>query len=290
MTDVRWVVDAQNLLGETPLWCPRTRSVWWLDIEQPKLQAFHPETGDYRVFPFETDFLGSLALRQSGGLILALNLALHAFDPETGRLDHLCDVETGAQNRLNDGRCDAQGRFWVGTMDVGLSEPRGALYSVAADHSVRRHAQDIIVSNTIAVSPDQRTLYVSDTRRFVTWAYDLDSASGTLSRRRVFVDFSATRDRPDGACIDAEGHVWIAMFSGSRIARYRPDGTLDRVIGLPVTNPTCLCFGGDDLATLYISTARKFLSAEQLAAEPLAGALLAIESGVRGLPESMFAG
>ena len=290
MAKVRCVVQSGDTLGETPLWCPRSKALWWLDIETPKLQSFDPLTGRHQAFPFSTNFLGSLALRRSGGFLLALDLALHAFDPATGRLDHLCDVETGGNNRLNDGRCDARGRFWVGTMDVGLSEPSGALYSVAADGTVTRHLDDVIVSNSIAISPDQRTLYFSDTRRFVTWAFDLDAAAGTLSNRRVFLDLTATRDRPDGACIDAEGHVWVAIFAGGRVARYRPDGTLERSIALPVTNPTCLCFGGDDLSTLYITTARKFLSPAQLEAEPLAGALLAVETGVKGLPESQFAG
>jgi sugar lactone lactonase YvrE len=155
---------------------------------------------------------------------------------------------------------------------------------------VARHQGDVVVSNSIAISPDRRTLYFSDTRRFVMWAFDFDEERGVLSNRRVFVDHSAARDRPDGACVDEEGCVWVAMFAGKRIVRYRPDGTLDRTIEVPVTNPTCVCFGGADLATLYITTARKFLSPAQLEAEPLAGALLAVEPGVRGLPEAQFAG
>ena len=230
-------------------------------------------------------------MRRSGGFLLALDRGLHAFDPATGELAPFCEVETGpANNRLNDGRCDAQGRFWVGTMDVGLTDPTGALYSVDADGTVMRHVEGVVVSNSIAFSPDGRTLYFSDTRRFTTWAFDLDPELGVLSNRRVFVDHTAARDRPDGACVDEEGFVWVAMFAGSRIARYRPDGVLDRTIPLPVTNPTCLCFGGPDLSTLYITSARKFLSPAQLAAEPLAGALLAVEPEVRGLPEAWFAG
>jgi sugar lactone lactonase YvrE len=291
MSKVRCVVPSQNELGETPLWCPRTNAVWWLDIERPKLQSFDPSTGRRRSFSFSCAFLGSLALRRSGGFLLALDLGLHAFDPATGELAHFCDVETARwNNRLNDGRCDTRGRFWVGTMDVGLKAPTGALYSVDAEKTVTRHEQGVIVSNSIALSPDQRTLYFSDTRRFTMWAFALDPELGVLSNRRVFVDHTATGDRPDGACVDEEGCVWVAMFTGSRIARYRPNGLLDRTIPVPVTNPTCVCFGGSDLSTLYITSARKFLSPAQLTAEPLAGALLAIEPGVRGIPEAQFAG
>jgi sugar lactone lactonase YvrE len=140
----------------------------------------------------------------------------------------------------------------------------------------------------VAIAPDQRTLYVSDTRRFVTWAFDLDVVAGKLSNRRVFVDYSATRERPDGACIDSHGCVWTAIFAGGKIVRYTPQGRVDRVVPVPVTNPTCLCFGGADLKTLFITSARKFLSPERLQAEPLAGSVLSFETDIAGLPEQRF--
>jgi sugar lactone lactonase YvrE len=291
MSDVHRVVASSDQLGETPLWCPRSRAVWWLDIEQPKLQSYNPQTGQHRVYSIDAKFVGSLALRKSGGFLIALDLALFTFDPETLRLERFCDVESGDKdNRLNDGRCDRQGRFWVGTMDNGLREPNGALYSVGRDGSVVRHFDGVIVSNCIAISPDQKTLYFSDTRRYTIWAFDLDVESGSISNRRVFVDYTTTHDRPDGACVDAEGFIWNAIFAGGRVVRYTPDGRIDRTIKVPVTNPTCICFGGPTLETLFITTARKFLTPAQLAAEPWAGALLAVEPGVKGLPESAFAG
>jgi sugar lactone lactonase YvrE len=122
----------------------------------------------------------------------------------------------------------------------------------------------------------------------VTWQFDLDVEAGTLSNRRVFVDHSSTRSRPDGACVDAEGDVWTAMFGGGRVVRYAPDGSVDRVVELPVSNPTCVCLGGPDMKTLYITTARKFLNRTQLRAQPLAGALLAIDVPVPGLSECRF--
>jgi sugar lactone lactonase YvrE len=291
MCSPRCVVPADNQLGETPLWCPRTQSVWWLDIENPKLQRYHPATGACTTYPIATNYLGSLALRAGGGFLIALDTALYTFDVLHGSLEHFCDVEPADNgNRLNDGRCDAQGRFWVGTMDNGLSAPAGSLYCIHPDRSVVRHQSNVIVSNSLAIAPDQRTLYFSDTRRFTTWVFDLDPMRGVLSRRRVFADFSASRERPDGACIDAQGYLWLAMFGGSRVVRYTPCGVVDRMLPLPVKNPTCVCFGGPDLATLYITTARKFLSDDELEAGPWSGGLLAVEPGVRGLPESAFAG
>lgn len=291
MTDIRRVVASTDQLGETPLWCWRTNVLWWIDIEKPKLQSFDPATGRHRVIPFDTRFLGSIALRRKGGLLVALDRKLYTFDPDAGTLDLFCTVEADdVDNRLNDGRCDARGRLWIGTMDNRILEPTGAFYSVDPDGTVTRHFDDVRVTNSVAISPDQKTLYFSDTRRFTLYAFDLDVDAGTISNRRVFVDYTATRDRPDGACVDSEGFVWNAIFGGGRVVRYAPDGRIVRTIPVPVTHPTCVCFGGADLATLYITTARKFLTPEQLAAEPWAGSLLATEPGVRGLPEHMFAG
>jgi len=290
MTAICPVIEAQNILGETPLWCQATQALWWLDIDSAKLHRFRPSSNQHDSFLFNARFVGSLALRAKGGLLIALDLALHTFDPETGDLKLFCQVEPREiDNRLNDGRCDARGRFWVGTMDNQLSRPNGALYRVDPDGTVTRMFGDVIVSNAVAVSPDQKTLYFSDTRRFTMWAFDLDE-TGQLSNRRVFADYTQTGERPDGACVDAEGFIWNVIFAGGRVVRYSPDGRIDRRIELPVTNPTCVCFGGDNYQTLYVTSARKFLTESRLQAEPLAGALLALEVGIQGLPESKFSG
>lgn len=280
---------AHNILGETPLWCASTQTLWWLDIDGCKLHSLKPHSGTHAKYGFDCRFAGSLALRRGGGLLIALDGSLFCFDPTNGILQPFVVIEQPElDTRLNDGRCDARGRFWVGSMDNMLSRPSGSLYRVDPEGRATRIFSDVIVSNTIAISPDNKTLYFSDTRRFVTWAFDLDVESGCLSNRRVFVDYTETKERPDGACVDAEGFLWNAIFAGGRIVRYSPDGLLDRTIELPVTNPTCICFGGKDLRTLYITTARKFLSEEQLAKEPLAGSVLAIDVDVQGLPEAEF--
>lgn len=282
------VIQAHDQLGETPLWCPRTGRVWWIDIEKPKLQSLDEATGRHEVYSFPSTFLGSVALHRAGGFLIALDNALHRFEPP-GTLEHLVDVEApDAGTRLNDGRCDVRGRLWIGTMDAAIERPLGSFYRVDPDGTVRRFFGDVIVTNSVAVSPDQRTLYMSDTRRFVLWAFDLDAADGVISNRRVFVDYSGTSGRPDGACVDAEGCVWNAVFAGHRVVRYTPAGAVERVIELPVTHPTCVCFGGPDLDRLYVTTARKMLAPEVLAREELAGALLACRPGVKGLPEPLF--
>ncbi|HSW21772.1 MAG TPA: SMP-30/gluconolactonase/LRE family protein, partial [Burkholderiaceae bacterium] len=263
---VECVVRGADQLGETPLWCERERKLWWLDIERPKLQSFDPASGAHVVVPINgTTFLGSLALGDDGSQLLALDLDLHRRQPSAG-LSPFARVEHGLDNRLNDGRVDACGRFWVGTMDNQLHLPNGALYRVEPDGRVHRMLGDVIVSNGITFAPDGKTLYFTDTRRFCSWCFDLDLDDGALSNRRVFADHGESRDRPDGACVDADGCIWTAFFAGRRVVRHRPDGTIDLVVPMPVTNPTCVCFGGDDLRTLYVTSAAKFLTPEQRAA------------------------
>ena len=281
-------VAGQDQLGETPLWCDRRRRLWWLDIEQPKLRWFDPATGADGFTPLPGTFAGTQALTADGRRLLAEDLALYALDLDTGARADIASVEPGLDNRLNDGRVDARGRFWVGTMDNQLHRPNGSLYRIDPDGTATRMAEDVIVSNGIAFSPDGRTLYFTDTRRHLSFAFDLDLDDGTITGRRVFADHTATGERPDGACVDVDGCVWMAFFAGGRIVRHRPDGRIDRTIPLPVTNPTCLCFGGDDLTTLYVTSATKFLTPSQRAAEPMAGALFAIHGAGQGLPEHRF--
>jgi sugar lactone lactonase YvrE len=283
------VASGQALLGETPLWCEHTQSLLWLDIDQARLHRLHLATGRRDDYAFDAEFVGCLALRAPGQVMLALDLALHLFDLGTGELTFLAQIEpAGSGTRLNDGRCDNQGRFWVTTMDNQLARPVGSVYRVDSSGHVERMFGDVVVGNTISFAPDVRTMYFSDTRGFITYAFDVDPVAGALSQRRVFADYRSTRERPDGACVDAEGGIWIAMFGGACIRRYLPDGTLEREIPVPASNPTCMCFGGPDWRTLYVTTARKFLSPEQLAQQPLAGSVLAIQVDIPGLPERRF--
>lgn len=285
---VECVVKAGDQLGETPVWCDRTRRLWWIDVEQPKLQSLDPSSGNHHVIGMPGTFLGSQALTHSAEHLVAIDLELKLFHPETGETRPLAAVERDIDNRLNDGRVDARGRLWIGTMDNGLARPNGGLYRVDPDGTATKIAGDVIVSNGIAFSPDGATLYFTDTRRYRTWAFDLDLDEGAVTGRRLFADYSASGDRPDGACVDVDGCLWQAFFAGSRVVRYRPDGTIDRTIAVPVTNPTCVCFGGRDLKTLFVTSATKFLSPEQLGAEELAGSLLAISGAGQGLPENRF--
>jgi len=275
-----------DLLGECPLW--DGRELWWVDILGPALKRLEPASGKLRALGLP-EAIGSFAFRRAGGILAAMKSGLYFLDPDDGRLECVALPEPGLpENRFNDGRCDRDGRFWAGTMKEGKREPVGALYRLDADRRCTRQRDKLYVPNSLCWSPDGRTMYLSDTHRHVIWAFDYDRASGAISGERVFAD--AGDGRPDGACIDAESCLWSCDYGGGRIVRYAPDGKVDRVLALPVANPTCCCFGGPALDTLYVTTATQKLAPDELARQPLAGSVLALRPGAKGLPESRYAG
>ena len=275
-------------LGECPLWDERAAMLWWVDSRWPALKRLDPATGAVMMLVLP-EIVGSIALRESGGLLAATKSGLHFLDPSSGVLEAKADPEGHLpDNRFNDGRCDRAGRFWAGTMSDVNRDPVGSLYRFDARFKWEKLRNAVIIPNSLAFSPDGRTMYFADTNRHTVWAYDYDPASGAATRERVFADTG--KGRPDGSCVDADGCLWNADYGAARLMRYTPVGNVDRSVDLPVTNPTCCCFGGADLGTLYVTTATQRLAPEALAKQPLAGSLLALRPGVKGLAESRFAG
>lgn len=278
-------------LAESPVWCGRTRKLWWVDVVRARLHGFDPASSARDVFDLPGKSAGCCALRAAGGLAIAVDDALHGFDPPTGALARLVAPESGRPlNRLNDGKADRRGRLWVGTMNAQAFEPEGGLYRVAPDLGVERQFGDIIIPNSIAFSPDDRTFYFADTRRFTIWAFDFDLQEGRIASRRVFADARDHPGRPDGSTVDAEGFLWNAEIMGGRLVRYAPDGRIDRIVELPVPRPTSCAFGGAALDTLYVTSMSVGLSDADLSHSPCSGGVFAFDPGVRGLPEPMFAG
>jgi sugar lactone lactonase YvrE len=275
-------------LGECPLWDERERVLWWVDSRWPAVKRLDPSTGAVmmQVLP---DVIGSIAFRERGGLIAATKTGIHFMDAASGALERRAHPEAHLpDNRFNDGRCDRAGRFWAGTMSDVKRDPVGSLYRFDADLACTKLRNAVIIPNGLAFSPDGRTMYFADTNRHTIWAFDYDPASGAATRERVFADTG--NGRPDGSCVDADGCLWNAEYGGWRVVRYTPAGEVDRQIEVPVSNPTCCCFGGEDLGTLYVTTATQRLGPEDLAQQPLAGSVLALRPGPKGLPESRFAG
>ncbi len=285
---VEVAVRGADELGECPLWDEREAMLWWVDARFPAVKRLDPATGAVMMLVLP-EIVGSLALREAGGMLAATKSGIHLLDPASGALEAKVNPETHLpDNRFNDGRCDRAGRFWAGTMSHVNRDPTGSLYRFDADFACTKLRNAIIIPNSLAFSPDGRTMYFADTNRHTIWAFDYDSASGAATRERVFADTG--KGRPDGSCVDAEGCLWNADYGASRVVRYTPAGKVDRSFSLPVTNVTCCCFGGEDLGTLYITTATQRLSPEELARQPLAGSLFALRPGVKGLAESRFAG
>jgi len=191
---------------------------------------------------------------------------------------------------FNDAKCDGAGRLWVGTRDLHVKDANGGLFRMDADFSWQRQGSGFVVSNGIAWGEGGRVMYHVDSKPGRIDVCDFDPATGKLGQRRVFRDYAGTQSIPDGCTVDAEGGLWVAEVGDWHIRRYSPDGRLDREIRLPVQKPTSVMFGGPDLATLYVTSMRFGLSEEALAKQPLAGALLQLDVGVKGRPEHVFAG
>ena len=290
MGGIECVVQANNRLGESPVWCDRKERLYWVDGRAPAIHWYEPSTGVTAQRPVAA-LIGSIGLRRdvAGSLVAALQTGFHFLDAETGVAVPIIDPEADIPtNRFNDGRCDRAGRFWAGTMSDVRRDPTGALYCLTPDRSCRRVFGDVIVPNGIAWSPDSGHMYFADTYRSRMTVFDFRLDDGTLGPARLFCDTSSHPGRPDGSAVDAEGCVWNAEYGGWRVVRYTPDGRIDRVIALPVSCPTSCAFGGHGLDTLFITSARQRLTPDELARQPLAGSVFALTLGVRGLPEGRF--
>jgi sugar lactone lactonase YvrE len=282
--DISCVLPIEAQLGEGPVWCEREQVLWWVDIRAPAVNRFNPALGTNTAFAMPEP-VGCLGLGQDGRILAALASGLSWLDPADGSLAAFTPIEADeARTRLNDGRVDHQGRLWVGSMNRTPDGPGGALYCATADGGLRLIESGIKVPNCTAFSPDGRTMYFTDTPTRRIRAFDLDPATGALANERTFAQIADSEGAPDGGTVDAEGHLWVAQWDGSQLSRFRPDGSRERVVPLPVRRPTCMAFGGADFDTLYVTSARTGLAEPG----PYDGGVLAFKPGVRGLPEARF--
>jgi sugar lactone lactonase YvrE len=275
--------------GEAPVWDSRSEALYWVDCQAKQLLCLEPDTGrlQSRSLPH---FPGSYAVRASGGLLMAYRNGLACIELDSGAHTPIPTHVDFDRERFNDGKCDRKGRFWVGTMDRKLEGPAGALYRVDADLSVQRVLEGFVVSNGIAFSPDDRTMYHTDSRRGLIFAYEYDCDRGIIGNQRTFLQIPEGQGRPDGCTVDAEGHLWVSEIGAGRIGRFDPSGRRVRTIELPVRRPSSVMFGGGDLRTLYAVSMRYGCTEQELREKPLAGCLFVIDAGVAGLPEPHFAG
>jgi L-arabinonolactonase len=285
--NVTCVANTGDVLGEVPRWHQGEQALYWIDALKPALHRLDPATGTLESWT-PPEKLGSFAPCAGGGLVIAGRHGFALYNPRSGSFTRIADPEdSAAENILNDGRCDARGRFWAGSMTKTMERASGRLYRVDKGR-VDALDDGIWVSNGVAWSPDGKTMYFADSHARTIFAYDYHLDGGAIGQRRVLADTREHAGVPDGASVDTDGYLWTAMFDGACLARYAPDGRLERIVPMPVSRPTACAFGGPALRTLYVTTARFRLAPEKLAAEPYAGGLLALDVGVGGLPEALY--
>ena len=280
-------LPVSNQLGEGPLWHIEQEALYWVDIERKAFYRYLPGIDQLESYPVGQE-IGCLAFRSRGGLIMALDSGIAFWDWDTKQPELITNPEEGRSGaRFNDGRVDSQGRFWAGTLG---EDDQSKLYRLDPDGSLKIMQGGVRISNGIGWSPDQQTMYYTDSPLRLIYAYDFDKSSGQIENRREFIEVPADQGVPDGLTVDEEGFIWSAHWDGWRISRYDPQGALERYISLPVQRPTSCAFGGKDLDLLFITSAWTGLTAAEREQQPLAGDLFVFESEVRGQAEGAFVG
>ena len=284
---VEVVVAAEAELGEGPVWDVRSGRLAWVDILAGRILLTDVRSGAAEVIPVPLH-VGAVAPRAAGGFIAALQDGFWVVaDGPPRRITPVPEAPAGM--RFNDGKCDPAGRFWAGTMAYDQTAGAGALYRLDPGGRAIKVLEGVTISNGLAWSVDGRTMYHVDTPTQRIDAFSFRPETGEISDRRPLVAIPAASGAPDGMMIDAEGGLWVALWGGAAVHRY-VDGRLDRVISLPVSQPTSCAFGGEGLDELFVTSAWEGLSAAERRGQPLAGAVFRVRPGVRGLPAAVYNG
>lgn len=288
--EVTVALAAEADVGEAPFWSLEEEALVWVDITRGEVHRTDVRTGRDVILITMPEMVGAVVPRASGGLVAATETGFVALTPDGDRTS-VARVEAGEPTtRMNDGKCDPQGRFWAGTMAFDTSPGAGSLYRLDSDHSVVRVLRDVTLSNGLGWSPNGETMYYIDSATNRIDAFDFNGAEGSLLNRRPVVHVEVPGGMPDGMTVDREGGLWVALWGGSSVHRYTPRGQLDAVVHLPASQVTSCTFGGDDLRTLFITSAAYELSAQDRKDEPLAGSVFAVDVGVAGMPPGLYGG
>ncbi len=277
------ILDAKATLGEGPAWDAKTQTLYWLDILEKKIYA------DTRILAELDDFIGCLAPRRNGNLLVGKRFSFVDLEPATGQATVLASVSEPAENRFNDGKCDPAGRFLAGTMDMNEKDASGALYSFDGKE-VTRLLDGIRISNGLAWSVDHKTFYYIDTPTREVKAFDYDFANGQIANPRAAFTVPDSLGWPDGMTSDTEGNLWIAMWGGSQITKWNPNsGKLLVQIPVPALQTSSCVFGGRDMNELYVTSARVGMSEADLKKYPLSGGLFKVSTNTVGMKTFEFA-
>lgn len=295
------VTTTPSVLGESPFWHPQEQFLYWADIAGHHLHRLNPFTGDVDSWTMPSE-PGCFAPAVQGGFIIALRDRIVHAAAWGGDLHKLCEIDHDAANtRSNDGKCDGAGRFWIGTMFEPRTAARAQL--LCWDGVQLQFKQgNAMVANALAFSPDGHAVYWADTPQHTIWVWDFDAKTGTMNHQRIFKRFASKPDgwvsglednggyggRPDGAAVDIHGNLWVAMFEGKRVVQLSPSGEELQSIEAPVTTCTMPAFGGDDMQTLYVTSARHNRSAEEIEREPAMGCIFSLRVNVAGAPVNFY--
>ena len=289
MAEFQPVVTLSSELGESPMWDRAAGALWWIDIYKPTLNRFDPQTGRNEEITLDQN-IHAIAVRETGGLVGSFEHGIGFIDPDSASVTTVADPIGEVEAKYNDGKCDRDGRFWTGSMSNDWVTPVGCLFRFDADQAAHTMDTGFKLSNGMGWSPDNRTMYFTDFGQSTIFAYDYDATTGGIENRRPFVEIPEGQGQPDGMTVDAEGCLWVALWNGWAVARFDPDGKRVETIELPIIRPTSCMYGGPDFATMYLTSATLLLTEQELAGQPLAGAVFAIDTGVRGVAEPKFAG
>ena len=282
--DIHCITEDRVLLGESPVFSAEENCIYWIDILGPSLYRTDLNTAETMswVLPSAP---GMIALRGFAGIMIAMEDGLYSFNPPTRKLEKLAPFEeVHPENRANDGKCDLAGRLWLGTMNkTDSTQPTGGFYRFDPRLAATKIVSDCCIPNGLAWSPDDEIMYHTDSRGGAVYSYDYDAGTGERTGEKEFYKFDREKTGSvDGAAMDIEGGYWTVLYGGGKLIRILPDGTVDQEIPLPVTQPTMPAFGGPEMKTIFVTTAAQNLSEQELADQPLAGGLLALNVDVQG--------
>jgi sugar lactone lactonase YvrE len=287
--NVKLVIDSKSDLGEGAIWNDKTGELMWINITGKILNFYNPSLENNREI-FTGQMIGTVVPTTSGDVLIALQNGIYQLNPRTGTKKLLVDPEENLpNNRFNDGKCDPAGRFWAGTMSTVDEKEVGTLYRFDSDTTIHKMIEKVSISNGIVWSADFKKMYYIDTPTQKIMAYDFNNETGEISNPKVAVEIPDKMGSPDGMTMDEEGNVWVALWGGSAVGCWNPEtGKLLRTIDVPAKNVTSCAFGGADLETLFITTARTSTSEEELKIYPNAGGLFKTTPGVKGVKAYFF--
>ncbi len=288
---VELACEATSTIGEGPLWSVGERRLYWLDLGNARIWRLDPASGRNEPVNAKLEgYVGGMVERAGGGFVVVDHRGAHHLDPKSGALTRLGTLAPARDTVFNDAKCDRSGNLWTGTKHTGETDGIGSLYRLRRDLSSDTIDTGLVCANGPAFSPDGRLAYFTDSPSFAVYRYAIDTRSGEVGPREIFARTAEDEGEPDGMTVDAEGCLWVALWGGWRIRRYTPDGKVERDVMLPVPQPTAPAFGGKDMTTMFVTSARRGLEGAALAAAPLSGSVFAVQTGARGLVESRFAG